>query len=63
MLHISAWHSKSHCLLSDKEFASKYKKVFVIEELDDIIETHCKSLVLTLSARKCSLLSVSILSQ
>lgn len=25
-----------------KEFASKVKKVYVIEELDDIIETHCK---------------------
>lgn len=27
-----------------KNFASKYKKVYVIEELDDIIETHCKKL-------------------
>lgn len=27
-----------------KSFCSKYKKVYVIEELDDIIETHCKKL-------------------
>ncbi|MDE6763122.1 MAG: indolepyruvate ferredoxin oxidoreductase subunit alpha [Oscillospiraceae bacterium] len=27
-----------------KNFCSKYKKVYVIEELDDIIETHCKKL-------------------
>lgn len=27
-----------------KDFCSKYKKVYVIEELDDIIETHCKKL-------------------
>lgn len=25
-----------------KDFCAKYKKVYVIEELDDIIETHCK---------------------
>ncbi len=25
-----------------KEFASKFDKVYVIEELDDVIETHCK---------------------
>ncbi|MCM1227925.1 MAG: indolepyruvate ferredoxin oxidoreductase subunit alpha [Clostridium sp.] len=25
-----------------KDFAAKFKKVYVIEELDDIIETHCK---------------------
>lgn len=27
-----------------KDFCAKYKKVYVIEELDDIIETHCKKL-------------------
>ena len=27
-----------------KDFASKCKKVYVIEELDDIIETHCKKI-------------------
>lgn len=27
-----------------KDFCKKYKKVYVIEELDDIIETHCKKL-------------------
>ncbi len=27
-----------------KEFASKFDKVYVIEELDDIIETHCKKI-------------------
>lgn len=27
-----------------KNFCAKYKKVYVIEELDDIIETHCKKL-------------------
>lgn len=27
-----------------KNFASKFEKVYVIEELDDIIETHCKKL-------------------
>ncbi|MCH5349893.1 MAG: indolepyruvate ferredoxin oxidoreductase subunit alpha [Oscillospiraceae bacterium] len=27
-----------------KDFCAKYKKVYVIEELDDIIETHCKAL-------------------
>lgn len=27
-----------------KSFCSKYKKVYVIEELDDVIETHCKKL-------------------
>ncbi|MBD5138289.1 MAG: indolepyruvate ferredoxin oxidoreductase subunit alpha [Ruminococcus sp.] len=27
-----------------KNFCSKYKKVYVIEELDDVIETHCKKL-------------------
>lgn len=27
-----------------RNFCSKYKKVYVIEELDDIIETHCKKL-------------------
>ena len=27
-----------------KSFCAKYKKVYVIEELDDIIETHCKKL-------------------
>lgn len=25
-----------------KDFASKHKKIYVIEELDDVIETHCK---------------------
>ncbi len=27
-----------------KDFCAKYKKVYVIEELDDIIESHCKKL-------------------
>ena len=27
-----------------KDFCAKYKKVYVIEELDDIIETHCKKM-------------------
>lgn len=27
-----------------KNFCAKYKKVYVIEELDDIIETHCKKM-------------------
>ena len=27
-----------------KEFASKFDKVYVIEELDDVIETHCKKI-------------------
>lgn len=27
-----------------KDFCAKYKKVYIIEELDDIIETHCKKL-------------------
>ena len=27
-----------------KDFASKVKKVYVVEELDDIIETHCKKI-------------------
>ena len=27
-----------------KDFCAKYKKVYVIEELDDIIEAHCKAL-------------------
>ncbi|MGN1480708.1 indolepyruvate ferredoxin oxidoreductase subunit alpha [Porcipelethomonas sp.] len=27
-----------------KDFAAKFKKVYVIEELDDVIETHCKKI-------------------
>ncbi len=27
-----------------KDFAAKFKKIYVIEELDDVIETHCKKL-------------------
>ncbi len=34
-----------------KNFCSKYKKVYVIEELDDIIESHCKKLGLEVSGK------------
>lgn len=33
------------------EFASKHKRIIVIEELDDIIETHCKKLGITVDGK------------
>ncbi|MCM1024204.1 MAG: indolepyruvate ferredoxin oxidoreductase subunit alpha [Prevotella sp.] len=35
-----------------KDFCSKYKKVYVIEELDDIIESHCKKLGLNVVGKE-----------
>lgn len=35
-----------------KDFCAKYKKVYVIEELDDIIETHCKKLGLEVTGKE-----------
>lgn len=35
-----------------KDFCKKYKKVYVIEELDDIIETHCKKLGLEVTGKE-----------
>ena len=35
-----------------KDFASKFDKVYVIEELDDIIETHCKKLGLNVIGKE-----------
>ncbi len=35
-----------------KNFCAKYKKVYVIEELDDIIETHCKKLGLNVIGKE-----------
>ncbi len=35
-----------------KNFCAKYKKVYVIEELDDIIESHCKKLGLDVSGKE-----------
>ncbi len=35
-----------------KDFCSKYKKVYVIEELDDIIESHCKKLGLDVTGKE-----------
>ena len=35
-----------------KDFCSKYKKVYVIEELDGIIESHCKTLGLDVSGKE-----------
>lgn len=34
------------------DFAAKFDKVYVIEELDDIIETHCKKLGLTVTGKE-----------
>lgn len=35
-----------------KDFCAKYKKVYVIEELDDIIESHCKKLGLDVTGKE-----------
>lgn len=35
-----------------KDFCAKYKKVYVIEELDDIIESHCKKLGLNVVGKE-----------
>ncbi len=35
-----------------KNFCAKYKKVYVIEELDDIIESHCKKLGMNVSGKE-----------
>ncbi len=35
-----------------KDFCAKYKKIYVIEELDDIIESHCKKLGLDVTGKE-----------
>ncbi len=51
-----------------QDFAEKYKKIYVIEELDDIIETHCRKIGITNLIGKelfgfCGELSQTIISE
>ena len=43
-----------------KTFAEKVEKVYVIEELDDVIESHCKRSAWTSLARSCSPCAASL---